>query len=226
MRDLLSQVSELPPHTIVLYSTLFKDGEGKPFVPHDVAEHLAAASNAPVYGFNDQYLGRGIVGGRMYTLNAEGEAVASLVLKVFAGIPPSNIPVVEPEASVVQFDWRQLQRWGIRENQLPQGSAVLFRQLSFWDQYKRRMVGVAAIVILQAVIIGGLLLQRKRRRRAEAAVRESEERFRLVANTAPVLIWMSGPDKLCTYFNQPWLAFTGRPIEAELGQGWPMWDAG
>ena len=51
-------------------------------------------------------------------------------------------------------------------------------------------------------------------------VRESEERFRLVANRAPVLIWMSGPDKLFTYFNQPWLEFTGRPIEAELGNGW------
>ena len=50
--------------------------------------------------------------------------------------------------------------------------------------------------------------------------RESESRFRLVANTAPVMIWVSGPDKLCTYFNQPWLEFTGRPLEAELGNGW------
>lgn len=58
------------------------------------------------------------------------------------------------------------------------------------------------------------------RRRAEQALRESEGRFRLVANTAPVLIWMSGPNKLCTYFNQPWLDFTGRSIEAELGNGW------
>ena len=56
--------------------------------------------------------------------------------------------------------------------------------------------------------------------RAELVVRESEERFRLVANRAPVLIWMSGPDKLFTYFNQPWLEFTGRSIEAELGNGW------
>ena len=57
-------------------------------------------------------------------------------------------------------------------------------------------------------------------RRAEQAVRESEERFRLVANTAPVIIWMSGPDKLCTYCNQRWLDFTGRSVEAELGNGW------
>jgi PAS domain S-box-containing protein len=58
------------------------------------------------------------------------------------------------------------------------------------------------------------------RKQAEYKLRESEERFRLVANKAPVLIWMSGPDKLCTYFNQPWLEFTGRPVEAELGNGW------
>ena len=58
------------------------------------------------------------------------------------------------------------------------------------------------------------------RKRAESAVRESEQRFRLVANTAPVLIWMSGPDKLCTYVNQPWLDFTGRSLADELGNGW------
>ena len=55
---------------------------------------------------------------------------------------------------------------------------------------------------------------------AANVVRESEERFRLVSNTAPVMIWMSGPDKLCNYFNQPWLKFTGRNLEAELGNGW------
>jgi PAS domain S-box-containing protein len=51
-------------------------------------------------------------------------------------------------------------------------------------------------------------------------LRESEERFRLVANTAPVMIWISGTDKRCTYVNRPWLDFTGRTIEQELGSGW------
>jgi PAS domain S-box-containing protein len=55
---------------------------------------------------------------------------------------------------------------------------------------------------------------------SENVLRESEDRFRLVADTAPVLIWMSGPDKKCNFFNEGWLKFTGRSIDAELGDGW------
>jgi PAS domain S-box-containing protein len=51
-------------------------------------------------------------------------------------------------------------------------------------------------------------------------LRESEERFRNMADTAPVMIWVSGPDKLCTFFNQGWLRFTGRTMEREMGSGW------
>ena len=58
------------------------------------------------------------------------------------------------------------------------------------------------------------------RKRAEQAIRESEERFRNMADTAPVMIWVTGIDKLCTYVNQGWLRFTDRTLEQELGSGW------
>jgi len=55
---------------------------------------------------------------------------------------------------------------------------------------------------------------------SKEALLESEKRFRIVADAAPVFIWMSGVDKLCTFFNKTWLQFTGRTLEQELGNGW------
>ncbi|GGB77710.1 PAS domain-containing sensor histidine kinase [Dyadobacter sediminis] len=54
----------------------------------------------------------------------------------------------------------------------------------------------------------------------QARIRESEERFKVIANIAPVLIWLAGPDKLCYFFNKGWLDFTGRTMEQENGNGW------
>ncbi len=55
---------------------------------------------------------------------------------------------------------------------------------------------------------------------ARLMLEESEHRFRVMADTAPVMMWMSGLDRLCTYFNRGWLDFTGRSLEQELGNGW------
>ncbi len=58
------------------------------------------------------------------------------------------------------------------------------------------------------------------RKLAEQALRESEQKLRVVTDAAPVMIWMSGTDKLCFYFNKSWLDFVGRTLEQEMGNGW------
>lgn len=69
-------------------------------------------------------------------------------------------------------------------------------------------------------MVGEILANAVARKRADMTMRASETRFRLMADTAPVMVWMSGADKLCTYFNKHWLDFTGRSLQRELGNGW------
>ncbi len=78
------------------------------------------------------------------------------------------------------------------------------------------------------IVLGGAMRRARSRAESEAreraatesALRESEARFRRIADAAPVMIWQSGLDKKCTWFNQRWLEFTGRKLEKELNDGW------
>ena len=70
LEQLLARVSQLPPEDIVLFLTLFQDGAGQSFVPHEAVERVSSAASVPVYGALDQYLGRGITGGSLYSLTA------------------------------------------------------------------------------------------------------------------------------------------------------------
>jgi PAS domain S-box-containing protein len=98
------------------------------------------------------------------------------------------------------------------------GYAVRTMQLKYgWEGGFSMGLGAAGVVACLVIV---MLINATELEREDMGWRESELRFRLVANTAPVMIWMSGTDKLCNYFNDPWLHFTGRALEAELGNGW------
>jgi PAS domain S-box-containing protein len=86
-----------------------------------------------------------------------------------------------------------------------------------WLFEQLRLVKDAANYPIEIV---GYTVDITERKQVESALRESEERFRIVADTAPVMIWMSGKDTLLNFLNRAWLDFTGRTMEQELGNGW------
>ena len=216
LQELLREVSQLPPRTVVLFSTLFRDGAGEAHVPHDVVERVSASANAPVYGFVDQYLGRGIVGGRLYTLDAHAEEAAKLTLQVLAGTDPATLPLVASGNPETVFDARQLERWEVSERQLPSGSVVRFRNPSLWDEHRVQILGVLALIALQTLLIIALLL-RIRERRVERALHETEDRYRNVVESQSDLICRFLPDGTLTFVNEAYCRYFGRSQEDLVG---------
>jgi PAS domain S-box-containing protein len=86
-----------------------------------------------------------------------------------------------------------------------------------WIGSRGHFIGAEHIKTNQLI---GVWMDVTKEKKAQDALRESEARFRAMADTAPVMIWMSDTDKLCTFFNKGWLDFTGRSLELELGNGW------
>jgi PAS domain S-box-containing protein len=151
------------------------------------------SSSLPVYGITQSLVGSGLIGGYVSSVEGNAARVADLALRVASGTPAAAIA---PAAGVVVpvFDWRELRKHGLSERSLPAGSRVLFRESTFWSQYRGYVLGAALVIAAQALLIGALLVHRRRRRRAEEALRRSEARNRATLRAVPDLMFLFNKD--------------------------------
>jgi PAS domain S-box-containing protein len=211
MDELLARVGNLPERSLVYYLHVHQDAAGKPYYSAEVLERLAARANAPIYGHVETYIGRGIVGGRVFRFDVAGTNAANLGLRILSGEKPESIPRPEASENADIFDWRQLQRWGISEDSLPPGSVVRFKQPTFWNVYKWHIIGGISLCLAEALLIAGLLIQLVKRRRAEA-------RFRQVVETAPTGMLLVGQDGTIVLANAQVEKLFGYGSEELVGQ--------
>jgi len=171
LNDLLRQVSQLPNDTVILFVSHDRDRDGRESISsRDSVERISQAASVPVFGLYDALLGHGIVGGCLTPVEAQGKRAGEIVVRVLQGNSPADTPFTGTEMNSCMFDWRQLRRWGIREQTLPEGSQVVYREPSLWKEYWAYIVTCAAAILLQSLLIAVLLVNRKRRLRAEDAL--------------------------------------------------------
>jgi len=220
VQDFVRTVARVPDGTVIFFLTMYQDSAGNKLLSHEVLARIAKEARVPVYNQTATHVGLGIVGGVVFDPEILGRETAQLTLRLLRGERVQDLPIQESKSIVPMVDWRQLRRWKLDEKRLPAGTVVRFREPSAWESYKGYMIGGVVLILAETLLIFGLVWQKARAKRAETQLRESEGRFRLVANTAPVMIWTAGTDRNCSYVNKTWLDFTGRPLEAELGDGW------
>ena len=194
--EMRRRVATLPPHTFILLALLLRDASGVTHNQDDALQQLRAVANAPINGIYQNQLGLGLVGGRLYQAEAEGDESARIAVRVLRGEPISNFPPLligtEPHP---RYDWRELRRWNISEARLPPGSVVEFRQATVWQQYRWHIASGTAVMGVQAALIITLLVQRRRRREAQATLTE-RLRFEMVVSEIGTACATATPDQL------------------------------
>lgn len=168
IQDTVEAVARLPSSTIVLYTSIVRDGNDNVFTPPELIPQLSARSKAPIFSFFDVYLGQGIVGGMMSAWQTQGEAAASLAIEKLSGLPSKDEGIVRPAPSTqAMIDWRQLHRHSLDETALPAGTEIRYREPDFLSRHRTELGVLSVLIALQGIAIAALIASRRRARVAE-----------------------------------------------------------
>lgn len=200
--ELRPRLSQLQPGQLVFRIGSINAGNGRIWSFAESTRFIRQHANVPHYGFYDNVLGEGIVGGKLVSAASQGRLAAELGLRILRGEEPQTIAVVSADSNPYLFDDRELKRFGISPQQLPTGSTRLHQSPAFYSVPKHDYwLGLGLLASLLAGA-GLLAWNIQCRRRSEIALRSSEERLRLALEGSQDGLW-------------DWDAVTGRNIVDE-----------
>ncbi len=166
MAEVLDRLAGLERDAIVFTPSVLCDGAGEWMLGAESLEKMTAASARPIYSmFAERMVRGGGIGGIGPDFGSLGAQTARILAQVLSGRESEDSGTVVPFKAF--FNWGQLQRWKIKEKDLPAGSVVLFRVPGFFEAYWGRVLAAGAIILIQSGFIMALLVQRRRRRLAE-----------------------------------------------------------
>jgi signal transduction histidine kinase len=200
LQEILRRCTSLPEHSAILYVSFGTDAAGAAFPDERLFADLHETANAPLFAGQSVYLGHGIVGGPLLSIDDMSRDTADVAVRLLQGAAPKSINVPLRLPGQPTFDWRELQRWGIPESRLPPGSIVRYRAPSLWSAYRSTVLSVMGTLAIQSLLIIGLLYQRRARRRAEI---ESRYNLALAADASRRLTMSALTSSIAHELGQP-----------------------
>ncbi|MBI5521115.1 MAG: PAS domain S-box protein [Desulfarculus sp.] len=215
------QLRGLPADAVVLILTYVTDQAGRTFTRAESTRLISQASPVPVYAAHETRLGHGILGGLLLEGREHGAQAAEMALQVLAGADPASLPVADSRAHPV-FDHQVMARFNISRNSLPPGSRIINLSPSRWERHRAVLVPLSVVLLVLCSLAAWLGWALLRGRRAEAALRQSEARQRLLLETMTFGVAECDPRGTITYANPALARMQGADARQLTGQ--PLWD--
>ncbi|SMP53536.1 PAS domain S-box-containing protein [Desulfonatronum zhilinae] len=217
VQDAPGRLSTIPQNSVLLRLTTLLDPEGG-YMPLDQSMRLiAGASPVPVFTVWDFDMGHGALGGVVVSSLEQGHAAGKLALDILAHPGVALPPVVMESPNVALFDHQQMLRFGLPENKLPADAQILGKSPSLYAEFMVWFwIGFLVIALLVALVLV-LLAWIAYRRRVTAKLKESEDRYRRIVDTAKEGIWVLDGDFKTTFVNQRMADMLGCTPEEVLG---------
>ncbi len=218
MEELLAKVRVLESGTVVLLTAWMQDKTGT-YIPYPQGyPQITQAAPVPVYSFADLWMGLGIVGGKVNSGKIQGEQAAKLAATILLeGVSPSDIPIQVEPPSLYMFDYDEMIKFGITPSQLPEGSILLNKPYSYYQENKTLVWLLTIIFILLMGFIFILILNIFQRRKSQKHLQQQIQFQQRLIDALPIPVFYRDPEGIFLGCNAAFERLMGRNHEKIIG---------
>lgn len=173
--QIADQLESIGEDTILLYLSMYSDKSGTYLTVSEAAQFISSHTYVPVYRASVGGVGQGILGGKMVNFVESGQIAANMVLKIFRGTPVQDIEVITESPNYYVLDYNMLQKYNINLDLVPEGTTLVNQKISFFEQNKKLLWTVTAIISILTMFTVILIIDNLKRRTIEKALTESHE---------------------------------------------------
>lgn len=200
----LTRASSLPPDSIIVMGTYYRDRDGNNFPTREKLLMVGQQANAPIFSQWDSQLDSDVVvGGAMVSVEGLGRQAALAAADFLAGRQTlETLRALPPVRGLPMFNWKLIERWKGQRAALPADTVFIHRPKTLWSDYRSAVIGFGLVITLLAISVVALAVILSQRRRMET-------KLRAVVNASPIAVAILTPTGIVEYVNARFIAIFG-----------------
>ncbi|QZY55680.1 MASE3 domain-containing sensor histidine kinase [Crassaminicella profunda] len=218
--DIKENIKNLPESSIIFWSGMFKNHVGGFISTKKCIQSISKEKALPLYSCWENYLGRGIVGGKIASGYDQGEIAIEKAIKVLEGERIEAIPIMKKSLSQYRFDYNQMKKFGVKLSDLPEDSIVMNKPSTIYSVQKEIVYNILLLIIIFLIMITTILFRNiSKRKKIEKKLEDHLEFMNMLMDTIPNPIFYKNTKGVYIGCNKSFEEFIGITRKNIIGQG-------